>query len=85
MLVVERVRAVLAVHRHAAPGGDDADHAVAGHRLAAAREAEHDVVDALDPDAAGRLARQTERLERSLRQPLGEALLLGRRACAPPA
>src|SRR5689334_10512106 len=69
------VRAVVAVDRDAAPERDVADDRVARHRAAALRQAQHDVVDALDADAvrvarAGRLAalapRRDERLDRLL-------------------
>src|SRR5262245_33094737 len=73
--IVEGVGTVLPVHRDAPSLGDDPDHAVSRHRLAAAREMEHDVVDALDADAPGRLAADPQRFERPLRQPLGERLL----------
>src|SRR4051794_15597478 len=48
-----RVRAVVAVDRDAAPERHVADDRVARHRPAALREAQHDVVDTLDPDAVG--------------------------------
>ena len=48
----DRVRAVGAVHRHAAVTGVVADDLVARDRVAAAREVHDDVVEALDVDAA---------------------------------
>src|SRR2546425_919193 len=68
--VVESVGAVRAVDRDATTLRDHADHAIAGHRLAAAGEAEHDVIEALDAHAGALLA-EAERLERSLRETLG--------------
>ncbi len=48
----DRVGAVVAVHRDAATLGDETHDVVAGHRRTAAREVDHDVVEALDVDAA---------------------------------
>ena len=45
------VGAVGPVHRHAAAPGDEPDDLVAGHRRAALRQPDHDVVEALDVDA----------------------------------
>ena len=50
------VGAVGAVHRHAATAGDEADDVVAGHRRAAPRQADEDVVETLDVDADGAIA-----------------------------
>src|SRR4051794_38976856 len=79
-----RVRAVVAVDRDAAPERHVADDRVAGHRAAALRQAQHDVVDALDADAV-RIARagglpplapgRDERLDRLLLR-LGRLALL---------
>ena len=51
------VRAVGAVHRHAAAAGDEAHDLVARHRRAAPRQAHHDVVEAFDVHAGARGAR----------------------------
>ena len=50
--VVHDVRAFLVMHRHAPSAGDEADDRIARDRLAALREADHQVVDARDLDPA---------------------------------
>src|SRR4051794_24103943 len=76
------VRAVVAVDRDAATERDVADDRVARHRPAALRQAQHDVVDALDADAvrvarARRLAALAPRRDQRL-----DRLLLGLRRLA---
>ena len=74
------VGAVGAVHRHAAAAGDEAHDLVAGHRRAAPRQADHDVVEALDVHAdRARGARAWRAARRSLRGD-GQLLLAARAA-----
>ena len=59
------------MHGDAPPPGHDADNRIAGDRLAALGVADHQVVHALNPDAASRAPRdRAERLEGSLLDPL---------------
>src|SRR5688500_17589079 len=64
----DRVRAVLAVDRDAAPERDVAQDRVARHRAAALREPQRDVLDALDPDAELRRRRLGLAADRGLEQ-----------------
>ena len=52
----DRVRAVVAVHRHASTLGDEAHDVVAGHGRAAPREVDHDVIEPFDVHARADVA-----------------------------
>ena len=68
LALVEHGRARLEMDGHALAAGDEADDRVARDRVAALGEADEQVADALDPDAAGPLEplRRRDRRERAL-------------------